>query len=120
MQLVFVYNADSGVFNTLADIGHKIVSPDTYQCHLCELTHGYFTMRDEWSSFLQQMNSEIRFLHRDQFAEETGLRGPFPAIYEQQGNDFKLWMSKTEIDQIESTQALREKILNRLSYHSPE
>ena len=32
--LLFVYNADSGLFNTMADIGHKLLSPETYaQCH---------------------------------------------------------------------------------------
>jgi len=28
-QLVFVYNADSGMFNTLTDIAHKVFSPKT-------------------------------------------------------------------------------------------
>ncbi len=27
--LLFVYNADSGLFNTLGDIGHKLFSPNT-------------------------------------------------------------------------------------------
>ena len=35
--LVFVYNADSGVFNALADAAHKIFSPRTYACNLCAL-----------------------------------------------------------------------------------
>jgi hypothetical protein len=38
ISLVFVYNADSGVFNTLSDIAHKIFSPETYACNLCALT----------------------------------------------------------------------------------
>ena len=120
MQLVFVYNADSGVFNTMADIGHKLFSPDTYECHLCELTHGYFTMRQEWSEFIEQMGSDLTFLHRDQFIQQSGLKGSFPAIYEQQGESFKEWMSSAEINQIESTQALKQEVLKRLSYHSAE
>ena len=51
-RLLFVYNADSGLFNTMADIGHKIFSPQTYSCLLCALTHGYFRERDEWRRFV--------------------------------------------------------------------
>ncbi len=29
VTLLFVYNADSGFFNTLADTGHKLFSPTT-------------------------------------------------------------------------------------------
>ncbi len=45
MDLIFVYNADSGKLNVLFDVGHKIVSPGTYKCDLCTLTHGTFTER---------------------------------------------------------------------------
>ncbi len=31
MKIVFVYNANSGLMNTVLDIGHKIISPDTYE-----------------------------------------------------------------------------------------
>ncbi|MBU0498608.1 MAG: hypothetical protein KJ558_05035 [Gammaproteobacteria bacterium] len=59
--LLFVYNADSGLFNTLADIGHKIFSPGTYQCDLCALTHGYFQERIEWRAFVESLGVECRF-----------------------------------------------------------
>ena len=69
-RLIFVYNADSGLFNTLTDIGHKIFSPETYNCPLCDLTHGYFTMRKEWGNFLEQLEYELIFLHRDEFIKK--------------------------------------------------
>jgi hypothetical protein len=53
--LVFVYNADSGVFNTLSDIAHKIFSPETYACNLCALTHTNFGMRGEWKRLLKRL-----------------------------------------------------------------
>lgn len=37
---IFVCNADSGLFNTMADIGHKIFSAETHACSLCALVHG--------------------------------------------------------------------------------
>ena len=80
--LVFVYNADSGLFNTLTDIAHKVFSPTTYQCHLCELSHGYFTMRDEWAGFIRGLELEGEFLHRDEFRRQYGdCCEAFPAIF---------------------------------------
>ena len=46
--LIFVYNADSGLFNTLTDIAHKTFAPETYSCNLCAITFGTFGMRTEW------------------------------------------------------------------------
>ena len=39
MKLIFVYNADSGPVSGLFDIGHKLFSPDTYQCGPVSYTH---------------------------------------------------------------------------------
>ena len=33
-ELIFVYNAKSGMVNELLDFAHKIVSPSTYNCNL--------------------------------------------------------------------------------------
>lgn len=44
---LFVYNADSGLFNTATDIAHKILLPETYACNLCALTHGHFKIHEE-------------------------------------------------------------------------
>ena len=80
--LMFVYNADGGLFNTMADIGHKIFSPDTYECALCALTHGYFTERGQWRDFVGSLDRECIFLHRDEFLRRhPGQSVPLPAIF---------------------------------------
>ena len=33
MKLIFVYNAESGKLNTLFDIAHKVIKPETYKCY---------------------------------------------------------------------------------------
>ena len=40
--LLFVYNAKSGIANVLVDISHKLLSPETYSCNLCVITHNTF------------------------------------------------------------------------------
>ncbi|MFO7603353.1 MAG: hypothetical protein R6X06_06020 [Gammaproteobacteria bacterium] len=80
--LVFAYNADSGLFNTVSDIAHKILSPQTYSCQLCALTHGYFAVREEWLGFLATLNVDCEFLHRDELQAKYALTPQdFPAIY---------------------------------------
>jgi hypothetical protein len=81
-RLCFVYNADSGLFNTMADIGHKIFSPQTYSCQLCALTHGYFRERDAWRRFVETLPVKCEFLHRDEFRERyPDVADPLPAVF---------------------------------------
>ncbi len=81
-QLVFVYNADSGLFNTVTDIAHKIFSPSTYSCQLCALTHSYFSVRDNWTSFIRELNADCEFMHRDEFVNKYGQSDVrLPVIY---------------------------------------
>lgn len=86
-KLVFVYNADSGAFNLLADIAHKIFSPATYSCNLCALTHSNFGMKKQWKNFLESLDAEMEFLHADEFKDKYNLQEvALPAIYKQDGD----------------------------------
>ena len=64
MKLIFVYNAGSGKLNALFDMAHKIVSPTTYECSLCALTHdafqdiGKLESVDELIEAIQRLGSE--------------------------------------------------------------
>lgn len=73
-RLLFVYNADTGLFNTLADAAHKILSPQTYQCALCKVTYGWFQERGAWRAFLDTLDADCEFLHRDE------LHARFPDV----------------------------------------
>lgn len=87
-QLLFVYNADSGLFNTVTDMAHKIFAPQTYACDLCALTHGYFSERDAWRSFIESLGVPCRFLHRDQAQVFPELAGQaFPAVFRRHRDD---------------------------------
>ena len=102
-KLVFVYNADSGLFNTVTDIAHKIISPKTYSCNLCALTHGYFSIRDSWVKFLQQLDVECEFLHRDELFNKYAIENSeLPVIYENTDGELKVWITKEKIEQFNS------------------
>ena len=114
-HLVFVYNADSGVFNTLTDIAHKILSPQTYACQLCSLTHSYFSVKKDWTEFLSGIDADLEFLHKDELEVKYGtVEQDLPVILVQQGDRLETWISTEEINQCQSLDALKSLITGRL------
>ncbi len=117
-RIVFIYNADSGLFNTLSDIAHKLISPGTYQCDLCTITHGVFKERDQWRSFVESLPLETSFFHRDEFIARYGaedLDFSFPCLLKEQDGKLSLLLSAEEIAQCNSVECLSELIRNQLS-----
>lgn len=80
MKFIFVYNADSGVINTVKDIGHKLFNPQTYDCFLCSLTHGTFRENPEWREFCDNIDCEMIFLHRDEFEQSYQESMEYPVV----------------------------------------
>ena len=64
-ELIFIYNAKSGLVNELIDFAHKIISPETYDCNLCILTYDNFGKKKEWKAFLKNLDVPIQFLYAD-------------------------------------------------------
>ncbi len=114
--LVFVYNADRGVFNTLADVAHKVFSPSTYQCNLCAITHGTLGMRKEWKAYLEQLNRPIEFLHRDELRERHGVKDvALPAIFlKHQEGQLEPWIDAETLNGLKSLGELKTLITSRL------
>ena len=109
--LVFVYNADSGLFNTLTDIAHKALAPETYSCNLCAITFGLFGMREEWKGSLETLDNGMEFLHRDELAERYGITGTeLPAVFLKQDDTLELWIPAAEINSCGSIDELKQLI----------
>jgi hypothetical protein len=112
--IVFVYNADSGLFNTLTDIAHKIFAPQTYECNLCAITYGNFGMRDEWKEFLASVDAELEFLHRDELSARYGITAAaLPAIFRKDGESLILWITAAEINACGSIHELKSLITGK-------
>ena len=113
--LVFVYNADSGLVNTLLDIGHKIVSPQTYSCNLCALTHSTFSMRDEWKQFVAQLDCSVEFLHRNELKNKYGLEGiPLPVIFRKTDGGLREFIGCEDINRCHTLAELERLVRERL------
>lgn len=107
-KLVFVYNADSGLFNTVSDIAHKIFSPSTYSCQLCALTHSYFSVKDDWQDFLKTIDLPMEFLHKDEYkAIYKNREIKFPALLSVQGDELVLLINADALNQCNSLDELK-------------
>jgi hypothetical protein len=99
MKLIFVHNADSGMLNGLFDIGHKIISPDSYKCNLCKLTHGNFTERKLWKNFRESSSLDLVFFHKDEFEKKYTERFTYPTVLNDD-NGLEIFISTEEINKI--------------------
>jgi hypothetical protein len=113
--LVFVYNAESGLFNTLSDVAHKIFSPQTYACNLCALTHTAFGMRREWKEFLASLDARLEFLHADELRRRYGVAGlALPAILRKRGATLAEFVDAAAINACATLDELKGLIAGRL------
>ncbi|MBZ9627958.1 GTPase [Psychroflexus sp. CAK57W] len=116
--LIFVYNANSGVHNSLLDSVHKILSPKTYECNLCELTFGAISENRKWKAFRKKSDIEMVFLHKKEYQRK--FKSKFEKLYDlpvilyQDNYDLSLLMGKDELNQIEKVETLIEKIKSRI------
>ena len=114
---VFVYNADSGLFNTAADIAHKLLSPDTYACNLCALTHGHFKVREEWTGFLETLDAECEFVHRDEFTRTYDMADiELPAILEKTPDGLSIAIDAATLQGCTSLDALKGLLISRVEH----
>ena len=105
--LLFVYNADTGLFSVVTDYAHKILSPKTYPCNLCAITYGNMGMNKKWKEFIANLTVPIEFLHRDEFlkrfeSKETQL----PAVFIKRGESISMLIPHSEINECTSVEDL--------------
>jgi hypothetical protein len=116
-SLVFVWNAQAGVLNALRDSLHKWISPDTYPCKLCLLTHGFAAEKHRWREFLQALDRPVYFYYRDRF-EATGIRvdpAPgAPAVLQRVDDKWHVVLGPSDLDRITSLQELIERLREEL------
>lgn len=110
-KLIFVYNADSGIFNLLTDIAHKALSPQTYACNLCAITHSNFGMKKEWKEYLESLDVELEFLHADEFKQKYSFgKVALPAIFREDNDSLFLAVDARTINECKSIGDLKKSL----------
>ena len=119
-KLIFVYNADSGVINIVKDFWKKTLRPSSYECNLCMQTFGVFSMKKDWKSFINNLNIDTEFLHRDEFEKKYRIKGAkYPSAYIYENGDLELLISEDEMNSVKSLDEMEVLVLgkvNNLSY----
>jgi hypothetical protein len=111
-DLIFVYNADSGLIALLGDITHRIISPQTYPCKLCALTYSVNGMIGDWKNFVGALDRRIIFLHRDELQKLYGITdAPLPAVFKVNGSQPQLWTQAEQINRCQTLDELKQLII---------
>jgi hypothetical protein len=115
--LLFVYNANAGLAAGIMDSIHKTLSPSTYECQLCAVTYGAFSMKGEWRDWLKRQPWAAEFYHRPDFREAHPAHAalPLPAILRRDGDMVTPLIGAEEMARLESIGALIAAIETRLS-----
>ncbi len=109
MKITFIYKADSGLGNTLLDIGHRILSPKTYPCQLCMITHDHFGKKQEFRRWIENTGYELAFYHQDEFVRAFGRELNWPALLISDG-DREICIEGETIAALENFEALQDLI----------
>ncbi|WP_187444236.1 GTPase [Rossellomorea vietnamensis] len=100
-----MYNAKSGIWNGLLDSLHKVSSPETYSCELCQLTYGLTYMNRKWKAFLLTLPYKITFLHLDELWSDLP-KAEFPVAFFKGTEGYDILISKEEMRSCKEIQDL--------------
>jgi len=113
-QFLFVYNANSDLFSTVTDFAHKILSPSTYDCHLCALTYGNLSMKQEWKDFIESLPIQAIILHKDEFEKQQKIKADFPAGYIAANGGITKIITKEEVNRCSTLEELKTLVTKKL------
>ena len=114
LELIFIYNANSGVINELIDFAHKIVSPETYDCNLCAISHGAFSMKKKWSTYIETLPIKSTFTYKDKFSKNEYGNIKFPSVFIRSNEKLDEIISATEINEIKNLDQLIDHLNHKL------
>lgn len=123
-KLIFVYNANSGIHNSILDSAHKIISPDTYACNLCDITYGTIREDSVWRKYRKKNKKfskthnpnaiEMEFLHKNKFVKKydskEGDTYSYPIVLAVKNNYMEVFIHTEIMDVVETSEELIELI----------
>ena len=105
-ELVFIYNAKSGIINSLIDFTHKVISPDNYECNLCAITYGTFTKKNLWADYIESIPIASIFTYKDKIIDKKLDNVILPAVFLKKNDRFIQLISSVELNKLNNLQGL--------------
>ncbi len=100
-ELIGVYDADSTLLGEVSYwVGARF---GITHCSLCELTHGLFTKKSEWTQCAESFTVPFLLFHRDDAPSDvlTALTGEFPAVLQRTTEGLKIILTKEELERFD-------------------
>jgi len=114
-KLLFIYNADSDVISVVKDFWKKILRPSSYQCNLCQQTFGAFSMKKDWKDFINSLDIEVEFLHKDEFEKQyNDINAEYPSAYLKQNGGLTLLITQDEMNAAKSLDEMEALVLSKI------
>ena len=115
-KVIFVYNANSGVVSVVKDFWKKILRPSSYECNLCIQTFSTFGMKKSWKNFIQNLDIETEFLHKDEFEEKYEINdAKYPSAYIQDNGNFNLFITQDEMNTVKSLEEMEDLVSKKIN-----
>ena len=111
--LILAYRAERGVFNTITHTMHRVFSPATYECRLCQFTFSAVGMLRPWKSFLESRPEAKIFYHRREFEEDfPEITAELPLILKMEPGDSlpRILMDRHDIESCEDVDELMHRL----------
>ena len=105
LTIQFIYNAQSGKLNALFDIAHKVLSPQTYSCDLCQITHDAFTENAAFTAL--KSRHPIELFHIDEYEARYPAEDHYPVIVVRRKGEIVQRVSRERIGQLRSVDDLK-------------
>jgi hypothetical protein len=120
VELLFVYNADSGLTSALRDWLVKLVAPERYACQLCRISYGNFGMNPRWRAFVKQLPYSVRFLHRDELVRmHPQARLDPPGLLLHRDGEYEVLLERRDVEALDTLDALMARVSAVLSERTP-
>tara|TARA_B100001564_G_scaffold354019_1_gene363911 strand:+ start:24 stop:860 length:837 start_codon:yes stop_codon:yes gene_type:complete len=113
-ELVFIYNAKSGIIISLIDFIHKVISPDTYECNLYAITYGTFAKKDIWEDYIESLPISSIFTYKDKILDKKLDNVILPAVFQKKNDRFIQLISSVELNKLNNLQGLITLLNSRL------
>lgn len=115
-KLIFVYNGDSGLINSLVHLMHKTFSPSTYECQLCALVYDGVSMNQAWKDFVATLGLETEYHHRDTFVKAYAQTyAAYPIALLQDGDKRQVLLDAQAFASIKTLEDLMQVVSHELS-----
>ncbi len=108
IEILFAYNANSGLFNALTDYVHRQITPSTYNCNLCLITYDNWDRNERWATYIDSLPVEVNFTYKNTISQYKNLEFEvqLPMAFLIENNNVSIFITAEELNSCVDENAL--------------